>query len=419
LPGAIARLIELDHDQAENLLPYLPSAGSAAKHYLAGLAALQVKDAAAAITSLEQARSAAPQFAAGQNALGWAYWLRYLSSGEEAQLQQSIATLETATQLAPRWWRPVFNLGDIYRLTGQNDNAIAAFDAALELDPANPLVCRRMADVLRAEKRQEEAEQFLRVAIDAYPDYFEAHRLLALYFYRIGEGERAAQHMETTLTYAPDYAFAHNVLGAIYQERGDFVNARKMFDRAFRLLPNCDTCCNVGLMLYFEKRYRDSASYYEYALEYCGPDRYDIWANWATALYWVDGERKRSIELFRTAIDLASAELQQDPDNTVLIQDLIGYHAMIGDDTTTRRLIARAESSGTIDDELLYTIGTAYEIMGDRIAALRYLADAVRHGYPVARINGTRELEDLFEDPRFQRMIAAESEEDRSSSPDN
>ena len=56
---------------------------------------------------------------------------------------------------------------------------------------------------------------------------------------------------------------------------------------------------------------------------------------------------------------------------------------------------------------LLYKVGTAHEVMGDRIAALRYLTRSVREGIPVELINETLELADLIEDPRFVRMVTA------------
>jgi len=161
-------------------------------------------------------------------------------------------------------------------------------------------------------------------------------------------------------------------------------------------------------MLFYEKKFSESATYYELSLEYCRQDDPKFWANWAKALYWVEGGRSESIAKFQKAIAITWEEWEQSPRDPEVLGDLIDYHAMIGDVETTRRLIATSDSL-TIDNAmLLYQIGSAYELIGDRGAALRYIADAVRHGIAVQEILSTHELKDLISDPRFVRMISAE-----------
>ena len=125
--------------------------------------------------------------------------------------------------------------------------------------------------------------------------------------------------------------------------------------------------------------------------------------------YCTDSRRPESRDKFKMAIDLTWEEWNQFPGDPEIIGNLIEYHAMIGDEETTRRLIATGDSLASDNGELLYQIGDAYELIGDRTAALRYLAIAIRHGIPVERIQATHELADLVADPRFVRIISAES----------
>ncbi|MFH1754383.1 MAG: hypothetical protein ABIA59_01655, partial [Candidatus Latescibacterota bacterium] len=67
------------------------------------------------------------------------------------------------------------------------------------------------------------------------------------------------------------------------------------------------------------------------------------------------------------------------------------------------------------DETVLYAIGDAYEIFNNRTAALRYLGDAVRRGFPISEIKATPELSDLVEDPIFQQVIAGADQSDPSS----
>jgi tetratricopeptide (TPR) repeat protein len=171
-------------------------------------------------------------------------------------------------------------------------------------------------------------------------------------------------------------------------------------------------------MLYHEKKFQDSASYYELSLEHCGEDDSMIWANWGRSLYWTDDGRQDAIDKFKRAIALTWSEWYEAPGDPLVIGNLIEYHAMIGDGENTLRLISMADSLASENPELLYQIGDAYELVGDRSAALRYLGEAIHRGIAVERILDTQELADLVEDPRFIRMVSATSgtEESRADS---
>jgi len=409
LPGAIMRLVGLDTEQVGEIPPYLPPSGQAATHYLQGVGALQAKDYTGAMTALGLATESAPGFGMGWCALGWAQWLEYVRTGEELLFGEAVNNLQKAETLAPEVWWPLFFLGEVFRKSGQASEALGVFLAANALDPGNPLVCRGLSRVYRGEGRFTEAEAILMTAIERQSDYFEAQRLLALYFYRTEEVGASLIQLDKTLALAPDDAYSLNTKGAVFVDRGEYKEARGQFERAFALAPNCETCSNIGLMLFLEDKFRESASYYELSLEYCGEDNPRIWANWAKALYWTEGGRTESIAIFQKAIALNWEEWERSPGDPDVIGDLIEFHAMIGDEETTRRLIATGDSLAVGNARLLFQIGDAYELIGERGPALRYLADAVRHGFLVQEVLGTHELSDLIKDPRFVRMVTAAS----------
>jgi tetratricopeptide (TPR) repeat protein len=406
LPRVIAQLIELDSGYPDMLAGLIPSKTSAVKPYLEGLGAMQGGDAGTAVTFLEMMYSESPDFATGGSALGWACWIKHQKTGEEALLGRAITHLKASVESEPEFWLPCYYLGEIYRKTGKSDSAIIWYDAVIKKDPGNPLACRRLSYIYRDQKRYGESESILQAAIDRRTDYFESHRFLAKYYYDADMAEEAIRKFNETLALAPKDAYCHNLLGAIYHHRGDTSEARKHFELAFTLLPNCATCCNVGLILFFEKQFKESASYYQLAIEYCGENNHVVWGSWASSLYWVEGDRDRSVELYQKAIELAKRELADEPGSPFLIGCLIEYYAAIRDTTETFRMIAHADSLALDDQEVLYAVGDAYEIFGNRTTALRYLGDAVRRGFPVSEIEATPELEDLVQDPIFQRVIA-------------
>jgi hypothetical protein len=72
------------------------------------------------------------------------------------------------------------------------------------------------------------------------------------------------------------------------------------------------------------------------------------------------------------------------------------------------KMIAYGDSVAPDDADVLFAIGDAFERRGERQVALRYLRDAIRHGYPLVEIERTPSLADLVEDPVFKQMIAEE-----------
>ena len=60
------------------------------------------------------------------------------------------------------------------------------------------------------------------------------------------------------------------------------------------------------------------------------------------------------------------------------------------------------------DADVLFAIGDAYELFGQRQLALRYIGDAIRHGYVFAEVEWTPNLKDLMSDPLFKQMTSAE-----------
>jgi len=414
-PGAVAALIDGDRAASGSSHPFLPKNPDAIKPYLEGLGALDENSSDDAAASLEFVLSADSAFAAGRTALGRAYWGKYVETGEKIHLARSINQLKVSAALESMRWQPCYQLGEIYRKTGNIDSAIVWYDLAVKKDPGNPLACRRLCYIYRDQKRFGEAEHIMQTVIGRRPDYFESHRLLAKYFYDVDMEEEAIRKFNDALAFAPNDAFSHNALGAIYHHRGNYPEARKQFELAFQLLPNCETCCNVGLILFFEKRYKESASYYELATEYCGEDYLVAWGSWASSLYWVEGERDLAVGLYHKAIELAKSELTGDPVSPFLIGCLIEYYAAVRDTAETFRMIAYAESLAVDDEGVLYAIGDAHEIFGNRTAALRYLGDAVRSGFPVSEIEATPELADLVRDPIFQSVIAGDDQSEPAS----
>jgi hypothetical protein len=116
---------------------------------------------------------------------------------------------------------------------------------------------------------------------------------------------------------------------------------------------------------------------------------------------------------------LAEKELAEKPDSPRLIGKLVDYYAMSGDSTRALEMIERAKPYIEKDDDIMYKVGSAYEKMGKHSAAMKQLANAVRHGYALALIEADPVLRELNANPVFQEMTHTEAVADGASAAKN
>lgn len=422
-PGSLAdslaivldQLLDLDEPATVAASAGLPGNPAAARRFLDGLGALRAGEPDRAIGLLRSAAVREPGFAGCLVALGCACRDEFLDSGRSAPRDSALHVLGQAAEAAPDDWRPHYERGETLRLASETDAAVQEFETAARLRPANPQVCDRLARVYRELERPTEAESLLRTAFARRPDYFETHRLLGRHFLRIEDYATATDHFEDALSLAPDDALTHQWLAVVLWHQNDLDGAVVHFERTYLLQPNFENCSNIGLILYLAKRFDESARYYELSMEIGGENDYETWGNLAIALYWSDGRRAESVARFRRAIELVEMALAESPDDPTLVGHLIEYNAMGGNESAARTLIDRYAESAAGNAQLLYRIGCALEIMGDRTGALRYLSEAVRNGHPLVDIQGTRELADLVADPMFRQLTEKKAPRTSSS----
>lgn len=303
--------------------------------------------------------------------------------------------------------------GYIFASEGRPEDAIGAYQKALSIEPGQVEASRWLARKLVQQDRFAEAENLLRRAIDEHPDYWLAQRYLALIYHHAGKNDEATQWYQAALAFAPQDVPSLNNLGLIYHADGEWALARDYLERSFRLNPNCATCSNLGLLLYYQHRFYESAGYYEFALEYCDSttdDYFQVWGNWGKALYWSDSHHDQAAGAFAEAIRRAEDRLNEDPGDPMVITNLIDYYYFSDDHENTDRMIKYGERVAGNNKDVLFSIGNAYEKNGNRELALRYVGDAIKRGYSIPEINSTPLLSNLIKDERYKSMLKHQSE---------
>ena len=265
-----------------------------------------------------------------------ATWLRlgeaYLALDRNADARLAF---EEALALAPSA-AARFGLGRAAAREGDHAAAVAAFEKALELDPAADQIYTPLAQSLRRLEREEEAKAALarrgelspgfsdplvealeqkatgasfhrfqgdqlvlarqfdaavgayRRAVAAEPSNFYSRKSLGLTLYHVGARGEAVQQLEAALRVAPETPDAEKALvtftlAGMAANRGDLDTARDYFLQTTELDPTyADAYLQLGNLHGRKREWADAAKLFTQALEH-NPDHLEALLNRATA----------------------------------------------------------------------------------------------------------------------------------------
>lgn len=123
-------------------------------------------------------------------------------------LPQAIDTYRQVIDLQPEWVEAHINLGVALYQMGQIDEARAAFQAAVQIDPMNGISRYNLGCVLEEQGELEEAVKHLRQAARTMPGHADVHFNLALAYEKRGEPRLAHEQWRLYLHHAPNGPWA-------------------------------------------------------------------------------------------------------------------------------------------------------------------------------------------------------------------
>ena len=195
---------------------------------------------------------------------------------------------------------PLNNLGNAYVSLGAFETARNCFAAVLEHEPGHAPTHNNLAGVLRELERPDEAAAAYEKAIGLDPDMAEAHLGLADLLSKAGELQRAEALARRTLELAPG-AEAWFRLGFIRQQTGDGKEAGACYERALEYDPAHTVALNnLGTLAKDSKAYEQAIGFFQRALE-ADPAYWEAWTNLANA-YEKTGDLDKAEEAARKGI---------------------------------------------------------------------------------------------------------------------
>ena len=171
---------------------------------------------------------------------------------------QAIAQFQSALRIKPNYLRAHTDLGSAYAKVGRFSDAMAEFRAAIAIDPGLAIPHNNLGNAYSQLGMWNEAISEYRTALRLDPEYTgprnslaEAEYTLGLSLAKAGRKSEAAAHLEAALQARPDYPEAHNNLGVVLsQDPARTGEAIAHFEAALRLDPNyADAHVNLGLAL--------------------------------------------------------------------------------------------------------------------------------------------------------------------------
>lgn len=174
--------------------------------------------------------------------------------------------------------------GNVLEDAGQAHDALALYDAALELTPNNARGHLNRGNALMGCSDVEAAVAAFSRALEIDPDYAGAHFNLGSVYMRRGNLLAAQKAYTRALEADPDYTDAEVALGAVLDDLRQYESACTHYRRALELQPGyAQVHCNLGNSLKKLNRFDDAIASYRRAIE-LDPNYADAYNNMATVL---------------------------------------------------------------------------------------------------------------------------------------
>ncbi len=155
-------------------------------------------------------------------------------------------------------------LAGIWNRSDYADRAISEYKQAMEADPESLFLRVEMAELYWRVRRVGDAVREAEAVLKIYPDYEDAHRLLArIYWHDLGETQpeklareslrKALEHLEALIHLNPSDTESWAALGRLYKLNNQGAKAEEAFRKILTAEPNSKSALADLAQLYFDQ----------------------------------------------------------------------------------------------------------------------------------------------------------------------
>jgi len=337
-------------------------------------------------------------------ALGEAYWRKYSLTKQKKWTDRAKIECDEAVKLGNAGVAGHTCLGLIYAGGGHYQEAAMEFQRASELEPGNESAAIGMASALEYQGEIDRAKKTYQNVVESHPQSYFAYNALGAFCYRQGEYPKAIQMFQKVTELAPEGYAGYVNLGGTYNDVGRYLEAIEPLKKSIAIRPSYGGYANLGTSYYGVHKFTDAAAAYEKATK-LDPEQYVTWGNLGDAQYY-GGARKESALAYRKAIELASADLKVNPNDSDVLSDIAQYYSMLGNRDQALDYLGQALQHGHSEKQLLFSAAEVYNQLGDSGPALEWLAKAVQAGYSTSRIRDLPSFQNLVDNPQYQQLLS-------------
>ena len=227
---------------------------------------------------------------------------------DQGYFDDALAAIETAVQLDPDSYRVHFNLGLILAELGRHDEALAAIETAVQLDPDSSMVQSNLGLILAELGRYDEALAAASRAIEIDPKGDNVFLNQSKVLISMGRVVDAEESLRRANQEDPGRFDILQNLGESLRHQNKFEAAVAVFDEALKIMPESALAHAArGTALHKAGRYIDSVSAIERALD-LAPELPQ-----AASLLEMSGQALMEVGLPEKALEYFEKALSLDP----------------------------------------------------------------------------------------------------------
>lgn len=375
---------------------------SQAREFNKGLEALKLLDRPGSLEAAEKSfnriLSHTPNNAAAVAGLSLVYSYRYSSDSEDPiWMQKADASAQQALQLNAQLALVHVALGSVFSLKAEHDKAFDSFAQALILEPSNIFAWRGKASALHSAHRYDETIQLAEQGLKQFPqERFFADILGGIYVEQ-NNFTKAEETFRLSIQLQPDAVNAYAGLYIALERQNRSDEAMQVLQQGLQIRSSELLHGNLGNALFNKGDYVGAAATFEAAVSPIkgNPGSHLAWANLADTLLWIPGRETEAQNAYRKARDLLTPLLERRKDDVTLMSRMGLYSARLGDRIKAEPLLARVMALAPKSASVHFRAGLAYELLGERDAAIAALTKAVELGYPLKLIQAEPDLLEL------------------------
>lgn len=324
-----------------------------------------------------------------------------LTSGKVTWLNRATDTVRRA-QLRNPDVAPLHQIsGLLKKQAGQDAEAIAEMLRAIEIDPKDGDVYRRLGGVYDHNKQYQEALAAYLQAIEKAPKQFRNYKELGEYYGRRTQYPQQIAQLKKALTLSPDNENLEYRLSKALTDNGDFEEAEQNLRASMKSGETSLKLHELGMLLLWERKEAEAVRVFDRALQQ-QQDRPNWWMNLGNA-YRLSGRAAEARSAYQQGLIHAERELSSHPENATVRSWLGFICAQLGDRERAEFETRQALSFAHDDDMVGFIAACTFETLRKRPETLALLEKSASG--LVASLNRWPDVADLHQDSRFIQLF--------------